>query len=201
MEPPHLPTEKSAASCPQTTGRCLSPVPPKMRMTPQPHAISAIRAENPKTEGLGGGEGGIRTLGTGYPVRQISNLVPSTTRPPLRSWNLTNPRRFRRPALSASPRVPRNSLAPAIANVRGAVLGTACDILEPAWPNVQVLRRIPIFSSLSSEPVLDAGYPGRLHAPAVKLPAPIKTPSPVGQLGITGTAPNRQLEDSGRHRQ
>ena len=31
-----------------------------------------------------GGEGGIRTLGTGYPVRQISNLVPSTTRPPLR---------------------------------------------------------------------------------------------------------------------
>ena len=32
-----------------------------------------------------GGEGGIRTLGTGYPVRQISNLVPSTTRPPLRS--------------------------------------------------------------------------------------------------------------------
>ncbi len=25
-----------------------------------------------------GGEGGIRTLGTGYPVRQISNLVPST---------------------------------------------------------------------------------------------------------------------------
>src|ERR1700688_918622 len=34
---------------------------------------------------LVGGEGGIRTLGTGYPVRQISNLVPSTTRPPLRS--------------------------------------------------------------------------------------------------------------------
>jgi hypothetical protein len=34
---------------------------------------------------LCGGEGGIRTLGTGYPVRQISNLVPSTTRPPLRS--------------------------------------------------------------------------------------------------------------------
>ena len=33
---------------------------------------------------LDGGEGGIRTLGTGYPVRQISNLVPSTTRPPLR---------------------------------------------------------------------------------------------------------------------
>jgi hypothetical protein len=33
---------------------------------------------------LCGGEGGIRTLGTGYPVRQISNLVPSTTRPPLR---------------------------------------------------------------------------------------------------------------------
>src|SRR5580698_2394557 len=32
-----------------------------------------------------GGEGGIRTLGTGYPVRQISNLVPSTTRPPLRA--------------------------------------------------------------------------------------------------------------------
>src|SRR5216683_1018449 len=32
-----------------------------------------------------GGEGGIRTLGTGYPVRQISNLVPSTTRPPLRT--------------------------------------------------------------------------------------------------------------------
>ena len=34
---------------------------------------------------LCGGEGGIRTLGTGYPVRQISNLVPSTTRPPLRA--------------------------------------------------------------------------------------------------------------------
>src|SRR5579872_1307069 len=34
---------------------------------------------------LVGGEGGIRTLGTGYPVRQISNLVPSTTRPPLRA--------------------------------------------------------------------------------------------------------------------
>ena len=34
---------------------------------------------------LCGGEGGIRTLGTGYPVRQISNLVPSTTRPPLRT--------------------------------------------------------------------------------------------------------------------
>jgi hypothetical protein len=32
-----------------------------------------------------GGEGGIRTLGPGYPGRQISNLVPSTTRPPLRS--------------------------------------------------------------------------------------------------------------------
>ena len=26
---------------------------------------------------LGGGEGGIRTLGTGYPVRQISNLLPA----------------------------------------------------------------------------------------------------------------------------
>ena len=48
---------------------------------------SVIRAENPQTLGLAGGEGGIRTLGTGYPVRQISNLVPSTTRPPLRSAN------------------------------------------------------------------------------------------------------------------
>src|SRR5713101_6363536 len=38
---------------------------------------------------IGGGEGGIRTLGTGYPVRQISNLVPSTTRPPLRSQKLS----------------------------------------------------------------------------------------------------------------
>jgi hypothetical protein len=35
------------------------------------------------------GEGGIRTLGTGYPVRQISNLVPSTTRPPLRGSNVS----------------------------------------------------------------------------------------------------------------
>jgi hypothetical protein len=26
---------------------------------------------------LHGGEGGIRTLGTGYPVRQISNLLPA----------------------------------------------------------------------------------------------------------------------------
>ena len=47
-----------------------------------------------EAEGLDGGEGGIRTLGTGYPVRQISNLVPSTTRPPLRSlndgWGLNN---------------------------------------------------------------------------------------------------------------
>src|SRR5215469_2066413 len=34
-----------------------------------------------------GGEGGIRTLGPSYPGRQISNLVPSTTRPPLRIAN------------------------------------------------------------------------------------------------------------------
>jgi len=27
-------------------------------------------------EGLDGGEGGIQTLGTGYPVRQISNVTP-----------------------------------------------------------------------------------------------------------------------------
>src|SRR3990172_12026910 len=32
-----------------------------------------------------GGEGGIRTLDPGCPGCQISNLVPSTTRPPLRS--------------------------------------------------------------------------------------------------------------------
>ncbi len=32
-----------------------------------------------------GGEGGIRTLGTGYPVRRLSKPVHSTTLPPLRS--------------------------------------------------------------------------------------------------------------------
>ncbi len=32
-----------------------------------------------------GGVGGIRTLGTGEPVRRISNPVHSTTLPPLRS--------------------------------------------------------------------------------------------------------------------
>jgi len=32
--------------------------------------------ENPPNLRLGGGEGGIRTLGTGYPVRQISNATP-----------------------------------------------------------------------------------------------------------------------------
>ena len=42
------------------------------QMKPQARAISPIRAENPAEMGLGGGEGGIRTLGTGYPVRQIS---------------------------------------------------------------------------------------------------------------------------------
>jgi hypothetical protein len=42
-----------------------------------------------------GGEGGIRTLGTGYPVRQISNLVPSTTRPPLRAIRIKHLRACR----------------------------------------------------------------------------------------------------------
>src|SRR5208283_5713598 len=46
---------------------------------------SELLGESLVHRGLVGGEGGIRTLGTGYPVRQISNLVPSTTRPPLRS--------------------------------------------------------------------------------------------------------------------
>ena len=51
-----------------------------------PHApISSLLYNVEKYAKLCGGEGGIRTLGTGYPVRQISNLVPSTTRPPLRS--------------------------------------------------------------------------------------------------------------------
>ena len=50
-----------------------------------PHApISSLLHDVGKHARLCGGEGGIRTLGTGYPVRQISNLVPSTTRPPLR---------------------------------------------------------------------------------------------------------------------
>jgi hypothetical protein len=31
-----------------------------------------------------GGEDGIRTHGTGFPVHQISNLALSTTQPPLR---------------------------------------------------------------------------------------------------------------------
>ena len=51
-----------------------------------PHApILSILHNVGKHAKLCGGEGGIRTLGTGYPVRQISNLVPSTTRPPLRA--------------------------------------------------------------------------------------------------------------------
>jgi hypothetical protein len=53
------------------------------------HVGSPFKAESPDKTG---GEGGIRTLGTGYPVRQISNLVPSTTRPPLRSTNPSDDR-------------------------------------------------------------------------------------------------------------
>jgi hypothetical protein len=34
--------------------------------------LTDFKGESPKA-GLGGGEGGIRILGTGYPVRQISN--------------------------------------------------------------------------------------------------------------------------------
>jgi hypothetical protein len=49
-----------------------------------------------------GGEGGIRTLGTGYPVRQISNLVPSTTRPPLR---VTKPKIYALFAVGATSQV------------------------------------------------------------------------------------------------
>ena len=38
-----------------------SPVPPNLQMTPQSRAIWLIRAENPQTRGLAGGEGWIRT--------------------------------------------------------------------------------------------------------------------------------------------
>jgi len=51
---------------------------------PDKRGFQPNATENLSRLRLGGGEGGIRTLGTGYPVRQISNLVPSTTRPPLR---------------------------------------------------------------------------------------------------------------------
>src|ERR1019366_9872447 len=67
MEPPHLPTETLAASCPQTARKWFSPVPPNLQMTPQSRAIWLIRAENPQTRGLGGGEGGIRTPGAPEP--------------------------------------------------------------------------------------------------------------------------------------
>jgi len=61
MEPPHLLTETLAASCPQTARKWFSPVPPNLQMTPQSRAIWLIRAENPQTRGLAGGEGWIRT--------------------------------------------------------------------------------------------------------------------------------------------
>jgi hypothetical protein len=62
--------------------------------------LTDFMRESPKA-GLGGGEGGIRTLGTGYPVRQISNLVPSTTRPPLR---VTKPMIYALSAVGATSR-------------------------------------------------------------------------------------------------
>ena len=37
------------------------------------------------TQSLEGGEGGIRTPGTGFPAHQISNLAHSATLPPLRA--------------------------------------------------------------------------------------------------------------------
>ena len=43
------------------------------------------KASETQRPGLIGGVGGIRTLGTGGPVRRISNPVHSTTLPPLRS--------------------------------------------------------------------------------------------------------------------
>jgi hypothetical protein len=55
-----------------------------VRIGPYTRAVLRTSRENASNLRLVGGEGGIRTLGTGYPVRQISNLVPSTTRPPLR---------------------------------------------------------------------------------------------------------------------
>ena len=49
------------------SGPVCSVEPPHIR------GISRISPQNIRNRGLVGGEGGIRTLGTGYPVRQISN--------------------------------------------------------------------------------------------------------------------------------
>ena len=47
---------------------------------PKPGALTGLRY----TPKYYGGERGIRTPGTGYPVRQFSKLVVSATHPPLR---------------------------------------------------------------------------------------------------------------------
>jgi len=46
-------------------------------MKPQARAIPSLRVENPKRPDSVAEREGIRTLGTGYPVRQISNLLPA----------------------------------------------------------------------------------------------------------------------------
>src|SRR5690348_14828953 len=75
-----------------------------------------------------GGEGGIRTLGTGYPVRQISNLVPSTTRPPLRSIKSSTYAVFALEATSRTGRTP--SLRPVATAVKRIALRTAHRALK-----------------------------------------------------------------------
>ena len=46
--------------------------------------FSTIFAYPIKSGHKNGGEGGIRTPGTGYPVRRFSKPLPSATQPPLR---------------------------------------------------------------------------------------------------------------------
>ncbi len=92
-------------------GPCASP-PPARSLRTSPKNASNLR--------LNGGEGGIRTLGTGYPVRQISNLVPSTTRPPLRRLGKSPGRQFLR-----AHRETGNLASPGIQRVCGQ-----CDIMR-----------------------------------------------------------------------
>src|SRR5574343_1906144 len=54
------------------------------------HGWGISGTKKPRKPGPFGGVGGIRTLGTGEPVRRISNPVHSTTLPPLRSVEVSD---------------------------------------------------------------------------------------------------------------
>jgi hypothetical protein len=82
MEPPYLPTETLAVNCPQI-GDTFSGA-ANMRIKPHVRAFSPIRTKHPeRRDWLAEREGFEPSVP--LPVRQISNLVPSTTRPPLRA--------------------------------------------------------------------------------------------------------------------